>query len=36
VFTVSTFDTDFLLVKEEQVETAAEESLRRAGHTVER
>jgi hypothetical protein len=33
VFVVSTFDTDYLLVKEEKVERVME-TLRRAGHAV--
>ncbi len=34
IFAVSTFDTDYLLVKQEQL-AAAIETLQRAGHTVE-
>ena len=34
VFAASTFDTDYLLVKEEKLDTAVE-ALRRAGHSVE-
>jgi hypothetical protein len=33
VFVVSTFDTDYLLVKEEKLDRAVE-TLRRAGHAV--
>jgi hypothetical protein len=35
VFAISTFDTDYLLVKEAEFQTAVAAS-RRAGHSVER
>ncbi len=34
IFAISTFDTDYVLVKGEKLEDAAE-ALRRAGHRVE-
>ena len=33
IFAISTYDTDFLLVREDQLEVAVD-VLRRAGHTV--